>query len=310
VATKIHPKPSKVPLSFSQERLWLIDKFQGSKDYHMPAVAKLHGSLDIAALEYAFKCLVSRHEVLRTVFSEEDGRVYQVLLPKNTWRLKYDRKEGNSMNDVEVYIRDTISQPFDLAADHVLRVRLLQLDADEHILIVVSHHIASDGWSQAVLVRELIEFYQSRKENRPPDVLKLELQYSDYAIWQRDYVEKEVLSQKIGYWKSKLAGVSDLSLPTDFSRPAVQDTRGDSVVFVVDESLVKKLRAICNNAGATMFMTMLAAFKILLSRYSGQQDIVVGTPVANRTQKDLEPLIGFFLNTLVIRSDLAQVNTF
>ncbi len=304
--TAVIPRPERVPLSFSQERLWFLDRLQGTVDYHMPAVLKLSGKLDAQALDYAFNCIVGRHEILRTVYREEAGEVFQTVLPRERWHLEIVENFNGDSHELLEYIKSYVAIPFDLSADPVLRVRLVRLSPIENILIVVIHHIASDGWSQSLLVNEFIEFYTSRIENRQANISDLQLQYADYAIWQRKYLNDDILARKLDYWNNKLSGCAELNLPTDHQRPAVIDTRGDSIYFTIPHNVLRDAKMLSHHEGVTLFMTLLASFKVLLARYSGQEDICIGTPVANRTQNEIEPLMGFFLNTLALRSDLSS----
>ncbi len=300
-------KPELMPLSFSQERLWFIDNLGGSTQYHIPAIIRLKGTLNEDALKNSLQAIVNRHEVLRTVFIEKDGKVYQRILDKNGWRLEIPTGiENRNAIGVEVshYFHNFISKPFDLSKDHMLRASLLKLNADEHLLAVTLHHIASDGWSLSVIIKELKELYNSFEQGREPDLLPLKIQYSDYSIWQRKYLTGEVLEKKLTYWKNRLEGVAALDLPADFSRPAIQSTRGAALNFKLDKNLSDQLFALSKNYGATLFMTLLAAFKVLLQRYSGQNDICVGTPVAGRQMQETEELIGYFINSVALRSQV------
>jgi amino acid adenylation domain-containing protein len=303
----LSPRPQRIPLSFSQERLWFIDRLEGSTQYHLPAVLRLKGELNKAALEYALQQVVNRHEVLRTVYVEQEGLVNQLVKEKNEWQLA--EIEGAFFTEnpkaLQQEINQLVSAPFDLANDDMLRASLIELSGQDHVLVATLHHIASDGWSTAILVKEVAEFYQAFVEQRAALLPSIEVQYTDYASWQRDYLQDELLDKKISYWKEKLNGVSPVQLPADFKRPAIQQTRGDITGFRIDKGLSQQLQQFSLDNGATIFMTLLAAFKVLLHRYSGQEDICIGTPVAGRQQQELEGLIGFFVNTLALRT---QVN--
>ncbi|HET9278545.1 MAG TPA: condensation domain-containing protein, partial [Flavitalea sp.] len=219
--------------------------------------------------------------------SEIDGSVYT------------DDVEG-----LKTLISDFISNPFKLAKDHMLRALLIKLNSQEHILVVVMHHIASDGWSISIIVKEVIELYNSFKDGTPVQLGSLPVQYADYAIWQRKHVTGEVLEAKAAYWKEKLREVAPLQLPTDYIRPAFQSTRGSYINFKISKELSTALISLSQKQGATLFMTLLATFKVLLHRYSGQQDICVGTPIAGRQQQEVEDLVGFFINTLALRTEV------
>ena len=306
------PRPEHIPLSFSQERLWFIDQLEGSVQYHVPAVLRLNGKLNNEALTHALETIVDRHETLRTVFRQEDGKPYQFVKPTGQWRLE----EADSTNYVydraalQTYLKEIINEPFDLTRDHMIRAHLLNLKKDEHLLVVNLHHIASDGWSRSILVREVVELYSAFVENRNPRLVPLPVQYADYALWQRQNIKGEVLEKKLAYWKNKLANVEVLHLPTDYARPAVLSTRGAGTGSCIDGNITAQLKHLSQQSGTTLFMTLLAAFKVLLYRYSHQSDICVGSPIAGRQQQELEPLIGFFVNTLALRSEVRGYQPF
>lgn len=298
-------RTGKMPLSFAQERLWFIDQLQGSTHYHLPAVFRLLGKLDRHALSSAFGHIIERHEVLRTVIRQVDGRPYQHIMSPE-YRLDYQAEK--SMSDPEAlsrFIQATVEQPFNLARDPMLRAVLVRLSDEEHRLVVVLHHIAGDGWSVSVLVKELLEVYQATLEKRPPVLPALPVQYGDYAIWQRDYLQGEVLAKQLSYWKQQLAGLETLKLVTDHARSAIQSTEGGMQQIELGQDLRRNLETFSQMEGVTPFICLLAVFKVLLSHYSGQSDICVGTPVAGRLHAEVEPLVGFFVNTLALRSNLS-----
>nr|WP_295864097.1 non-ribosomal peptide synthase/polyketide synthase [uncultured Chitinophaga sp.] len=311
-AVEAMPRPERVPLSFSQERLWFIDQLEGSVQYHIPVVLRLKGMLDRNALAAALQSIINRHEILRTVIAEEDGIAWQRLLDRDQWQL--------TVTDDPVYHEDPLAlsslvqaqvqAPFDLAKDHMLRAHLVVLSATEHVLVAVIHHIASDGWSSSIIINELADLYRSFVRREVNTLPPLPLQYADYAIWQRRYLTDTVLSLQLDYWKAQLDDVETLQLPTDYSRPAVQRNRGAVAWFRLDKQLTSGLRVLAQQQEATLFMTLLAAFKVLLFRYSGQEDICVGSPVAGRTRQETEALIGFFINTLALRSYVAGQQSF
>ena len=302
----ITPRPAKIPLSFSQERLWFIDQLEGSVQYHVPAVLRLTGRLDKDALIRALETIVDRHESLRSVFLEEDGKPYQFVKPRGQWRLfeLEGRKYLDDQAALQTDLKEIINKPFDLTKDFMLRAHLVHFHEHDHILVVNLHHIASDGWSRSILVREVVELYSAFTEHREPRLNDLPVQYADYALWQRQNIQGDVLDKKLSYWKSKLENVEVLRLPTDYARPAVLSTRGAGTGSFIEQNLADKLKNLSQQSGTTLFMTLLAAFKVLLYRYSHQQDICVGSPIAGRQQQELEPLIGFFVNTLALRSEL------
>ncbi|RDV11083.1 amino acid adenylation domain-containing protein, partial [Pontibacter diazotrophicus] len=301
----------KIPLSFSQERLWFIDRLQGSSHYHLPAVFRLKGDVDVAGLENAFRRIVERHEALRTVITEEEGQGFQKAIDAGQWQMTYleDASFPNAAS-LRALVQKAVEQPFDLGKDFMLRAVLVKLSEQEHLLVVVQHHIASDGWSVSILVKELTELYAAKLENREAKLPQLPVQFADYAVWQREYLQGEVLEQQKAYWKNKLSGVEALQLPTDHVRPSVQSTRGSRVIAGLGKDLSQKLEQFSNREGVTLYMSLLSAYKVLLYRYSGQEDICVGSPIAGRVQPEVEPLIGFFVNTLALRSDLGGSPSF
>jgi amino acid adenylation domain-containing protein len=296
----------RIPLSFSQERLWFVDRLEGTLQYHINLLLRLKGNLNKEALENSLNTIVNRHEVLRTVFIEDEGEPSQVIMDADKWKItetdgtvfKVD-KEG-----LQKCIQGIINVPFDLSKDHTLRANLIEISEKEFILAVTIHHIAADGWSISIIVKEFIELYDSYVEGRNSNLDPLQIQYSDYSIWQRNYLEGNLLENKLDYWKKKLTDVSPLHLPTDFTRPKDQSIRGGIAGFNLEPDVCSKLKSITQQNECTLFMTFLAAFKVLLYRYSGQSDICVGTTVANRTQKEVENLTGFFVNMLGLRSEV------
>ncbi|WP_432329964.1 non-ribosomal peptide synthetase [Mucilaginibacter sp. P25] len=305
------PRPDRIPLSYSQERLWFIDQLEGSVQYHIPWVLRLHGIVEAASLEKSLRTVVNRHEVLRTVIEQdEEGHAYQRVLAGDQWELGVHDMRGLSEDEIRRVVSGLTSSPFELSSSHKLRGDLLRIGAEEHILVLTLHHIASDGWSTPILIRELVELYNSSVGGRPAQLPPLPVQYSDYAIWQREYLSGDRLELKLGYWKERLNGVSPLLLPTDYVRPAVQSSRGRSLSFDLGASLSSDLRQLCQETGTTLFMSLLSVFNVLLSRYSGQDDICVGSVIANRGQSEVEGLIGFFVNTLALRTDLSGSPSF
>ena len=246
---------------------------------------------------------MNRHEVLRTVLEETEGKAWQGILAKDQWHLT--EAEVTDEKTLPGLIEGIIATPFDLSKDYMLRVHLLRISEEAHILVVVMHHVASDGWSLGVFVEELMELYRSGVEGRSPHLPELPVQYADYALWQRHYLEGAVLEQKLDYWETQLKGVSTLDLPTAFPRPEIQSSRGATLYFDLDRALSKSVQDLCIQEGTTLFMTLLAAFKVLLYRHSGQSAICV-SPIANRTQKELEPLLGYFSNMLALRTDMSE----
>jgi amino acid adenylation domain-containing protein len=299
-------RPAYIPLSYSQERLWFIDRLEGSIAYHVPGILRLSGKPDVAALESAFRSIVDRHEVLRAVIKEYEGEGYQLVMPKGDWQLKETQIEGNLDN----YISTAVQTPFDLSHDAMLRCELIGTNTGEHLLLLVMHHIASDGWSMPVLVSEFIKLYAAHQSETTAVLPQLNIQYADYAIWQRKTLQGSILDNKLSYWKEKLTGVSALQLPTDHTRPAVQTNHGAIYEFQTGKDITDKLYTLSLENGATLYMTLLSVFKVMLYRYSSQQDICVGSPVANREQAEVAELIGFFVNTLALRSTVTGNETF
>ncbi|MHA4842640.1 amino acid adenylation domain-containing protein [Flavitalea antarctica] len=296
---------SRPPLSFSQERLWFIDKLEGSIQYHMPTVLRLKGEVNIEALEKSLQSIIERHEVLRTVFLE-GTHAYQSVKNSAAWQMTFvdSKPEFRDPATLQRVVEEFIREPFDLSADYMLRAHLLRISEDEYVLVVTIHHIASDGWSLSIIVKEVVELYAAYVEGRDPALASLEIQYIDYASWQRNHLQDEVLSRKLDYWKLKLAETEVLQLPCDYQRPAVWSTSGATKTLTFDKSLSARIRSLCGQQGTTLYMTLLASFNVLLHKYSGQADICVGSPIANRTRKEVEDLIGFFVNTLVLRSNI------
>lgn len=303
--TPIAPRPDKIPLSYAQERLWFTDQFGGSVQYHMPAVLRIENTLDKAVLETALSDLIDRHEVLRTCFKVEDGKPYQKIRPADEWAMAYSQgsrfKEENALRE---FIASEVNRPFDLSSDFMLRAHLVQFSTDDHLLVLVMHHIASDGWSNSILVKDLMEFYAARLNNRAPRLLQLPIQYADYAVWQRKHLSDEFLSKQLDWWEKQLEGIEPTCLPSDFPRPAIQSHKGSSVSIHIEKELTDRLNQLSLDSDATLFMTLVAAYKVLISRYSGQKDICIGAPLAERNYKEVEPLVGCFLNALLLRSKL------
>ncbi|HEU4880987.1 MAG TPA: condensation domain-containing protein, partial [Longimicrobium sp.] len=300
-----------LPLSFAQERLWFIDRMEpGSATYNIPAALRLTGALDERALERALGEIVRRHEALRITFGEVDGSPVQVIAPFDGFALPVEDLSGLGDADREAAAKrragDEASHAFDLSAGPLFRAALLRLGEEDHVLLLTMHHIVSDGWSMGVLFRELSALYEAYREGRESPLPDLPVQYADYAVWQREQLAGEVLDRQLAYWKERLGGAPELlELSTDHPRPAVQTFRGATVPVEFSAELLERLQALGRGEGATLYMTLLSTFQVLLSKYSGSEDIVVGSPIAGRTRGEVEGLIGFFVNTLVLRADLA-----
>jgi acyl carrier protein len=316
------PREGELPLSFAQERLWFLDQLEpGSATYNMPGALRVRGELDRVAFERAMNEIVRRHEVLRTTFVVVDGQPVQVMVPALTLSIPTVDLSALPEESREAEVRrlaiEEAQRPFDLAVGPLLRVRLLDLGGcaetgePEQVLLFTLHHIVSDGWSEDILVREFVVLYEAFLEGKESPLPALPIQYADYAVWQRGWLQGEVLERQLAYWTGQLKGApAVLVLPTDRPRPAVQSYRGASYEFTVSKEVTTQLHALSREAGVTLFMTLLAAFKTLLCRYTGQKDIVVGTDVANRNRTEIEGLIGFFVNQLVLRTDLSGNPTF
>jgi hypothetical protein len=285
--------------------LWFIDQLEGSVQYHIPVVFRMQGDVNIEGLEYAFRNIVNRHEVLRTVIEQKGGRAFQRVLEKDRWRLGIADQQMLEKGSRQACVEELISRPFDLSRDHMLRADVVQVGERDRLLVVTVHHIASDGWSAAILLEEFTELYSSYVQGRPGRLQDLLVQYADYALWQRRYLQGALLEQGLLYWQQKLQGAQVLQMPTDYGRPVVQSNRGAVSSFSIDERTTSALQRLSEENGATLYMTLLSVLKVLLYRYSQQTDISVGSAVAGRTQQETEGLIGFFVNTLVLRSDVS-----
>jgi amino acid adenylation domain-containing protein len=299
-----------LPLSFAQQRLWFIDQLEpGSAAYNMPAALRIRGALDTDALRRALDEIVARHESLRTRFAGAGGEPVQTiegvasaaLAEVDLRALPEDARE----REVRALAAAEAARPFDLAAGPLLRSTLLRLGADDHALLFTMHHVVSDGWSLGVLVREVTALYDAFARGAPSPLAPLPVQYADYAVWQRAWLTGEVLDAQLGYWRGKLDGAPPvLELPTDHPRPAVPGSRGATYDFSLPDETARALRALCRESGATLYMGLLTGLQLLLGRYAGTDDLVIGSPVANRTRLETEGLIGFFANTLALRGDL------
>ncbi|WP_158623345.1 non-ribosomal peptide synthetase [Corallococcus sp. CA053C] len=306
-----------VPLSFAQQRLWFLEQLEpGLAFYNLPLANRLTGPVWVAKLEETLNALVQRHEALRTRFvTTQDGQPAQVVEPRRPLTLEVidlgGLPEAERETEAGRLALLEAHRPFDLARDALFRARLLRLSDTDHVLLMTMHHIVSDGWSMGVLYRELSALYVAAASGRPAALPELPIQYPDFAVWQRAWLRGDVLERLLSYWKQRLAGVPALlELPTDRPRPRVQSFQGAAYAVPIPRAPVEGLKAVARQADVTLFIALLAAFKVLLFRYSGEQDLVVGAPIANRTRVELEGLIGFFVNTLVLRTDLSGSPTF
>jgi amino acid adenylation domain-containing protein len=307
-AIEVQERPEHIGLSYAQERLWFIDQLEGSQQYHIPAVIELEGDLDKEALEQSLRYVVERHEVLRTTIQQYEGQAWQQIESSTNWKL--ERVAKLSKQARAEFVDSYISKAFDLSKDYMLRAALVEISKQKYVLVTTMHHIASDGWSLGVIVRDLVEAYKQYHNKKEPNIAPLKVQYADYALWQQQHVSQTYLEQKLDYWQDKLSGQTPLEMPTDYPRQAIQSTRGALMSFEIDEKITKALRQLSSQQGTTLFMTMLAAFKVLLYRYTNQQSITVGTPTAGRQYKELEDMVGFFINTLALHDQIEEEATF
>ncbi|MFP2934031.1 condensation domain-containing protein, partial [Pyxidicoccus sp. 3LG] len=309
-------RTGELPLSFAQQRLWFIDQMEpGNTLYNIPTALRLEGELDVAALEASFVEIVRRHEALRTTFERAGSGPVQRIQPAPSSVLRVEDVSslgaGEQQTEVRRRVEAEISLPFDLARGPLLRVTLMRLGAREHVLVLTMHHIISDAWSTGVLIQEMMALYPAHRAGHAAPLPELALQYADYAVWQRERLQGDALEQQLGWWRKQLAGApSHLELPLDRPRPAVQTSRGEARTVVLPKALADSVSALAVREGVTPFMLLLAAFQVLLSRYSGQDDVSVGTPIAGRNRAETEALIGFFVNTLVLRTKLDGEPTF
>ncbi|UGQ48691.1 non-ribosomal peptide synthetase [Massilia endophytica] len=308
------PRGQQLPASFAQERLWFLDQLEGSAhaaNYLIPMALRLNGTLDANCLRRALQAIVDRHESLRTAIVSHEGRPVQHIVAKAMLPWQEADLRGRPEQNLREHLIAHAGEAFHLNHAPLVRAALFRTADDEHMLSVAMHHIASDGWSLSVLAKELGALYEAFAAGRPDPLSALAVQYVDYALWQREPQQGEMLQRQLDYWAGQLEGLPPLlTLPTDHPRPPVRSYRGGYHCFTLPACLTADLKELGQRHGATLFMTLSAAFSLLLSRHSGQDDIAFGTPIANRNRHELEDLIGFFANTLVIRSDLSRATTF
>jgi amino acid adenylation domain-containing protein len=304
------PKHGPLPLSYAQQRLWFLEQLGLSGHaYTLLEVVRLHGRLHVAAFEQSLQDIIGRHAILRTTFADAEGQPYQHVAPSIPVPLPVVDCQALSVEEredqIQALARTEIRRPFVLAEGPLLRAVLLRLTADEHVLLLTMHHIVSDGWSHRVFWRELAVLYRALVTGEPSPLPELPMQYADFAQWQLQWLQGEVLDTLLAYWRQQLAGVSTLRLPTDHPRPSVLTSRGARHPVKYPLPLTQGLKVLSQQYGVTLFMTLLAAFQTLLHRYTGQDDIAVGTLLANRNRLEIEGLIGFFVNTVVLRTNLS-----
>jgi len=307
---------SELPLSFAQARLWFLDQLNSdSLAYNLPGAASLVGLLNVAALEQTFNEIVRRHEVLRTTFSMAEGQPIQLISPSLNISLPVVNfsklPKAEQKNQVQQLVNEWGQKSFNLAQGPLLRVMLVQLNEQEHLLLFSTHHIISDGWSVGVFIREMATLYEAFSQSQPSPLPELPIQYADFAVWQRQWLQGEVLETQLAYWKQRLgANPPVLELPTNQPSTSVPTSRGTKQFFALSQTLTEKIKTLSNKEGVTLFMTLLGAFKTLLHSYKGEEDILVGSPIANRNRSETEGIIGFFVNTLVLRTDLSDNPSF
>ena len=314
----LRPRPDqkRFPLSFGQERFWFLEQLaQGKPAHNRPIALRLTGLLNQSAMQHAINEILQRHEVLRAIFPTMNGLPIQIISPVQTQKfsvIDLSRHSPNERKDRAMHqIAKEVQRPFDLSQGPLLRANLLLLNKEEHILLLVIHHIAFDGWSEKVFIEELKHLYGAFSKGSPSSLPELPVQYADYAYWQRQRLEEGRYDNQIRYWKKQLDGIpSVLKLPTDRPRPSVQTFRSGREIRMMSKTLSAAIKVICREEDVTLYMLLLAAIQTLLYRYTHQKDIVVGSPIAGRNRLEIEPLIGFFVNTLVMRTDFSGNPTF
>ncbi len=307
---------SYMPVSFSQQRMWFLDQFEpGSPYYNIPTAVRLTGSVNVEVLTKCLNEIVQRHESLRTTFSTLNNLPIQVIHPNltlsipvtNLENLDFSQRQVEAMHLANLEAR----QPFDLSKGPLLRVSLLRLAEHEHLFLLTMHHIISDGWSMGVFIHEMASRYEGYITGKPARLAELPIQYGDFSHWQREWLQGEILDKQLDYWLKQFSVPQNiLELPTDHQRPAVLSSHGAAYSFSIPKTVTDSLRKLSQQNNATLFMTLLAAFQVLLYRYTGVEDLTVGTPIANRSRPELENLIGIFINTLALRTDLSGEPTF
>jgi thioesterase domain-containing protein/acyl carrier protein len=302
-----------LPLSFNQERLWLLDQLSAkSAAYNIPFALRLHGQLNIIALEQSFQTILRRHEILRTWFATQGDRFVQIVndSPEN-WSLTVEQlslslTQAEQEIAIAQLIQESAQKAFDLTADYPLRASLIQLTPTEHLLLITVHHIVFDGWSEGLFWQELASFYAALVEENPPPLSALPIQYADFAVWQRQWLQGDFLTALNAYWQSQLGtNLQALVLPTDYSAPAVPSGKSATYKLILPTSLTGELKQLSYKSGATLFATLLTAFKILLYTYTEQEDLFVCSPIANRNRPELKQLMGYFVNLLILRNNLS-----
>ena len=302
------------PTSYAQRRMWFMDQFEpGSPYYNIPMAMRLKGKFDYKIFERTINEIIRRHESLRTTFASIDGNPVQVITESFTLDMPIIDLSGvQTENEIRIkdLAREEARKPFDISKLPLLRVSILRINEEDNVVLLTMHHIVSDGWSMGILANEITTLYRAFYLKQPSPLPELEIQYADFSFWQQEYLQGDVLKEQLDYWKKQLSNPPILELPTDKPRPKIWTNEGASFTVIIPGELLNGIKQVGYREGATLFMTLMAAFKILLARYSGQDDITVGTPIANRTLKETEPLIGIFINTLVLRTTIKDNPTF
>ena len=299
-----------LPLSFAQQRLWFLQQLSpDSHSYNLLDALRLEGNLNLLALEQSLSELIRRHEILRTTFPMVEGQPIQRIAPPSPVSLPLQDLQNLSKNEQTEHLQEIAIafslKPFDLAKESLVQFKLLKLGSQEYVLLLKMHHIIYDGWSLSIFFGELSQLYAAFVQGLPSPLPELSIQYADFAVWQRQWLTGKVLERQLNYWQKQLQDAPNiLELPTDYPRPPIPSFRGDGQVFRLNQDLTQRLKRLSQESGATLFMTLLAAFFVLISRYSGQLDVLVGSPIANRNSSAIEKLMGFFANTLALRGDL------
>lgn len=301
-----------LPVSFGQQSMLFLNGLDRENPfYNVSFSMRIIGSLSVTALEQSINEIIRRHEAIRTTFLMVEGAPMQAIAPKLTITLPVVDLQGLLETEVQLLITKSVRQAFNLEKDPLLRVTLLRLEPESHLLILTMHHIIMDGWSMGIFLKELESLYQAFTAGEPSPLPELTIQYADFAVWQRQWLTGEVLEKQLNYWKQQLADAPPLlELPTDYPRPPVQTFCGATREFQLEEHLTKQLVTLSQKSDVTLFMTLLAAFAILLHRYSSVDDICIGSPFANRNRPEVEPLIGLFVNSLVLRTQIAENPSF
>ncbi|WP_187306152.1 non-ribosomal peptide synthetase [Pseudoalteromonas piscicida] len=311
LVSRVDRNTDKLPLSFAQQRLWFIDSLQGSTpEYNMPMVFELSGTISLTSIQQAFREIIARHEILRTVYEEHDGEAYQKIKTISEVEFAIQQKDISELDEqdkeaaLKAYVREEVGRPFNLSTEVMLRVSFIKTAETSGVLLFNMHHIASDGWSMEILMKEFFALYHAQEAGEANPLPELAVQYADYAHWQRHFLAQEQLEGQLDYWEQQLEGLPALhSLPLDKARPAQKQYQGERVTGVLPKELAQALLKMAQQFKITPFMLLHGALSLLLSRHGNSKDVVIGTPIANREQRELAPLIGFFVNTLVLRAD-------